>query len=1472
MIISDLGQNKSNDYCIRYDSLCFGKPTCQGLPNPYRDKVSRLFSSPAPPPSIAVAEDSIHVLLQYVNDQLDDACDTTCTAMAGIWIETLSQTCDSIANADQSRLDELRERFIAVCKNGCNLEHPFGSLTTSGDTTEYGDYSLQDAIEAVFPSLDSCDKSCSAKLLDYPGTYGMLQYTAPQQQIYYEDTCRCNRLESLDACWQAVSDTTTFLAYLNSLSNVQLTEAELLELQEGCDTSCTFMSGAITIPPILECGTCKTLAELKPEWDDFKSSGCIGGTVGSDEEALMAGHMNQLFGLNRSYLDYYYFLDTGLVDNPSCRYLCPLSLFPEAQIDTSCVSAELDEGMEALANLSYQNLLDSMRQVFVRNYLAKCLGNDLIETFNVTMPQGEYQYTLYYYDQADNLVRTVPPKGVVPLTNSTDLEDVKEHRINPGGTAAVYPTHSFNTRYWYNTLNQVVRDSTPDRGRSDYWYDKLGRLVVSRNAEQALQTLVKQYTYTRYDALGRVIETGLTFHISSDTIANGKIWDYTEYEDWLDDGQHYFNEVTKTYYDESVSFLTTILNPYFPNSDGSNGQTNLRNRVATILFEESNDDVDSTYSYATHYSYDIAGNVKQLVQDFPELDTVGHRYKRIGYDYDLISGKVNYVYYQRDSIDQFIHHYVYDADNRVEYVETSNNGYLWERDANYEYYLHGPLGRTELGERRVQGLDYAYTLQGWLKGMNASALRLDTAQVADFATRDMGRDGKSGNTGDLARNKTVARDVAAFTLGYYYGEYRQISTIASNRFEMQYSSGGHFESGAPSLYNGNIRHAVYSIAKLHEQGKYEASPEGYAYHYDQLNRLVQMEAYNSGYSHSSYNWTSGSASDILKERVEYDPNGNIMSYDRYGNAGSPATVMDSLTYHYTSEKNRLTYIDDDQTNQSAYDGDLEDQTDGGGNGNYGYNELGNLIRDNSESISNIIWTNSQKIRKIDKTSTEYWFYYNPMQQRVVKREKQNISGNPEVRTYYVRDAQGNVMATYKAWLHSSSSIWDSIRLAEHHIYGSARVGIALPDVKLYPEVPENPYISDSVLYTLQEGWKRYELTNHLGNVLAVITDRKRGLAASGTDIQWYEADVMATQQYYPFGMLMPTSTDSSLRRQYSLNAYDYRYGFNGKEGDDEIKGDDNQQDYGMRIYDPRVGRFLSVDPITREYPMLTPYQFASNRPIDGIDLDGLEYLSVNDPAFDNTNKPKPKSSGFFSFLSGCTRVKTYGEVLRQSYESQYSKIIIAGQQYYDIGHHLYRTETEFTNTGSRESQATEATKVGIQLLANYNRLSDATPSTPISWSDESIAGIEATHRDANLYKNCMGVCYAVSAARVNKAYSDIGELEPINLKVSGKNSDHKIMASTDGAGGFGVGGVLVKHGLGSEVGNIWDGTLQSGAQLQIWHPDNRGHSQIFHSYNFLNGNIISINVFDNYNGGSNMEMIGKETNDTIKAVNIYDKR
>ena len=76
-------------------------------------------------------------------------------------------------------------------------------------------------------------------------------------------------------------------------------------------------------------------------------------------------------------------------------------------------------------------------------------------------------------------------------------------------------------------------------------------------------------------------------------------------------------------------------------------------------------------------------------------------------------------------------------------------------------------------------------------------------------------------------------------------------------------------------------------------------------------------------------------------------------------------------------------------------------------------------------------------------------------------------------------------------------------------------------------------------------------------------------------------------------------------RNYSVGT-GYRYGFNGKENDNGVKGESNQQDYGMRIYDPRIGKFLSVDPLAAQFHFYTPYQFAGNMPIEYIDLDGAE--------------------------------------------------------------------------------------------------------------------------------------------------------------------------------------------------------------------------------------------------------------------------
>jgi RHS repeat-associated protein len=251
------------------------------------------------------------------------------------------------------------------------------------------------------------------------------------------------------------------------------------------------------------------------------------------------------------------------------------------------------------------------------------------------------------------------------------------------------------------------------------------------------------------------------------------------------------------------------------------------------------------------------------------------------------------------------------------------------------------------------------------------------------------------------------------------------------------------------------------------------------------------------------------------------------------------------------------------------------------------------------------------------------------------------------------------------------------------------------------------------------GLRRYELVNHLGNVLAVISDRKIAVPLSGSSlIAHYEPDVITATDYYPFGMRMPgrqygngpvfaggdydsttlvngyqlpadltltarpdrqpeeyvaassiellpgfSSTEGDSYQLYIADETyagsgnqpppgsadgkaGYRFGFNGKENDNEVKGEANQQDYGMRIYDPRMGKFLSVDPLTKKYPELTPYQFASNRPVDGIDEDGLEYH----PSTINTERQNASES-----VSNVSMPYPPEEMIRQSIEKANQK-------------------------------------------------------------------------------------------------------------------------------------------------------------------------------------------------------------------------
>jgi len=769
----------------------------------------------------------------------------------------------------------------------------------------------------------------------------------------------------------------------------------------------------------------------------------------------------------------------------------------------------------------------------------------------------------------------------------------------------VAPDHQLPTTYAYNSLNQVIRQQSPDGGISEFWYDRLGRLVISQNAEQKQPAVVNtenpagRYSYTSYDALGRITEVGEK--IGASTVDEALVRQSSTLNTWMTtEGSK--RQITVTAYDEAPAWTPSSL---------LGSQYYLRKRVsATALLSASPNAVNPAVNRlaASYYSYDIAGNVNELVQENTALRTTEAAHitgatglKHIRYDYDLISGKVNKVLYQDGKWDQFYYLYEYDPENRLVRSLTNRLDQIvalgsWINEAHYRYYLHGPLARVELGKNFVQGVDYAYTLQGWLKGVNSQQLDM---------SKDMNGDGVQGSL-----LSSFARDVYGFGLGYYSGDYQAIgSGVAA--FNLNYTaplSGA--VSGKP-LYNGNISHATYALSELGG-----GNPSGYTYKYDQLNRLTAMNRHTINVP----NWSNGDIIEDHGEEISYDANGNIKTYNRSGDHSLSGSTehwdMDQLKYlyYYYDLDGQLRQYDKAMglpadvarlTNQLAqvkdnvgagnYTEDVDDQNEA----NYKYDRIGNLSSDEAEGLQSVTWTVYGKIASITKVkegiTTTISYGYDVGGNRISKRVQ--VDNDPAVETYYVRDAQGNVLGVYKS--DGSQYGWE-----EQHLYGSSRLGIVKPEQRITTGQPlvNDTYNEDLNTLTHLVGKRVYELSNHLGNVLATISDKKTGVDNGSGGIDHYIAEVLSQNEYYPFGMGMPG-------RKYAVGG-GYRYGFNGQEKSDEIDPNGNSMTAEYWQYDARLGRRWNIDPSVKEYE--SPYAAFANNPIWNIDPDGADtakYLS-----------------------------------------------------------------------------------------------------------------------------------------------------------------------------------------------------------------------------------------------------------------------
>jgi len=283
------------------------------------------------------------------------------------------------------------------------------------------------------------------------------------------------------------------------------------------------------------------------------------------------------------------------------------------------------------------------------------------------------------------------------------------------------------------------------------------------------------------------------------------------------------------------------------------------------------------------------------------------------------------------------------------------------------------------------------------------------------------------------------------------------------------------------------------------------------------------------------------------EDYSYDANGNILTLNR---KDDKAAVMDDFNYSYYANTNRL----------------FKHKTAGGA---YEYDAIGNLVKDNSEGLS-ITWTPSGKVRSVTKPDTTIYFRYDATGNRIAKIVSTPTKSDT---TAYVRDASGNVMTVY-----------NNRTATEAPIYGSSRIGE-------YTGKEKEGYQTFNL--------RKYELTNHLGNVLAVISD-KVNLYGHNNILDSARATVMSASDYYPFGLPM---------KERSFNSTDYRFGFNGGEKDDEVKGFGNWYIFGDYGYDPRIIQRPARDPESSRMLGESPYSVMHANPILNFDPNGRFSIS-----------------------------------------------------------------------------------------------------------------------------------------------------------------------------------------------------------------------------------------------------------------------
>jgi RHS repeat-associated protein len=354
------------------------------------------------------------------------------------------------------------------------------------------------------------------------------------------------------------------------------------------------------------------------------------------------------------------------------------------------------------------------------------------------------------------------------------------------------------------------------------------------------------------------------------------------------------------------------------------------------------------------------------------------------------------------------------------------------------------------------------------------------------------------------------------------------------------------------LFNGNISETYWRSSSDNIKRKY-------GYKYDALNRMREAIYQKPG--------TSNPVPGSYDEKVWYDMNGNITALYRTGFFDDDDYLLiDDLAYAYTANSNQLDKVTDLTNAHIGFNDDSNGTNDTGSD--YRYDDNGNMAMDQNKHITDIIYNHLNLPVEIQMTNNRKIQYLYNAEGVKVKKSIIDVPG------LYSASAQIEYLDGFQ--------YKDSLLVFFPHAEGYVNVISQNESSRYYNYV--------------------FNYLDHLGNIrMSYAHDPKGG-----------ELEILEENHYYPFGL--KHSNYNVTKREFEkydeeeLEIFEmdknlYKYKYNGKEWQDELGL--GWYDYHARNYDPAIGRWLNIDPLSEKGRRWSPYAYCFDNPVYFIDPDGM---------------------------------------------------------------------------------------------------------------------------------------------------------------------------------------------------------------------------------------------------------------------------